>query len=155
MASSAPGPDSRRILLVEDDPDVRASLKDVLEMGIPNVEVVAAASGAEALRLLRTTGPHLVVSDHRLGDMGGVDLLAKARQEAPLTPRVLMTAYADLSVALRAINEARIARFVQKPFDVPQLLREVGEVLERETARRQEVLLLARTMGQASSQRRR
>ena len=83
----------RRILLVEDEPDIRASLKDLLEMQIPDLLVETAATGAEGLRMMPKVRPHLIITDYKMPGMNGLEFLAASRALAPETPRILMTAF--------------------------------------------------------------
>lgn len=142
----AQAPTPRRILLVEDEPDIRDSLKDLLESSLPGVEVTTAASAREGLRLLPDLAPHLVVSDYRMPGEDGLEFLAAARKQAPHTPRVLMTAFPDLSVALRGINEAHIETFLPKPLDVTDALERITQLLARIDAKRDTARTLARAL---------
>ena len=94
----------RRILLVEDEPDIRASLKDLLEMQIPGAQVATAGNGAEGLQEIQRSRPHVIITDYKMPGMNGLEFLQAARAYAPETPRMMMTAYPDLEVATRAIN---------------------------------------------------
>ena len=61
----------------------------------------------------------MIVSDQRMPGMLGVELLARCRELYPLTRRVLLTAYSDIQAAVRAINEARLDHYLEKPWDPP------------------------------------
>lgn len=146
----AQAPQPRRILLVEDEPDIRDSLKDLFESGLPFVEVTTAADAEEGLRILADLAPHLVVSDYRMPGEDGLAFLAKAKERAPHTPRVLMTAYPDLSVALRGINEAHIETFLPKPLDVADALERMTKLLARIDAKRENARTLAKAFSKAT-----
>ena len=150
MASGDGAPDqgapARRILLVEDEEDIRESLKDLLEATIDRVEVSAVASASEGLALLASYSPHLVISDFKMPGMNGVDFLAETRRRAPGTPRVLMTAYPDMGVATRAVNGAHIHSFFPKPLDVEKVVVKVAQLLAHEETRRARDVGLARAL---------
>lgn len=143
--ASVPAP-VRRILLVEDEPDIRDSLKDLLEGALERVEVVLAADAEEGLALLERHLPHLILSDYKMPGRSGIEFLAEARRLAPTTPRVLMTAFPDLEVALRAINETRIHSFLAKPLDASDVVRRVESILRQEEGRRESEATLARAI---------
>jgi DNA-binding NtrC family response regulator len=113
--------DVRRILVVEDEPDVGSSLRDLLST-LPDGAVEVAPSFLEGQRLVRTDRWDLVISDERLPDGRGVDILAEAARFQPRAKRVLMTAYADYDTVLRAANKGHIHQFIEKPWDSETLL---------------------------------
>ena len=110
-----------KILCVDDEPQVLEGLRDSLR----EFEVSVATSGAEGLQLLRgdPTGFSIVISDMRMPNMGGADFLRAARVVAPDAVRMLLTGHADLQDAIRAVNGARLFRFLAKPCDPTELLR--------------------------------
>lgn len=119
----------RVILVVEDEADLREGLTDILESGLQDVRVVAVPHAHAALEALQATGAHLILSDYRLPGMDGIEFLRRAHDLAPRTPRLLMTAYADMDLALRAMREASIENFFPKPLDPHQLLDVAGVLL--------------------------
>lgn len=116
------------VLVVDDEPDILESLKLVLEDAL-DVEVVTAPSGAAALEILAREQVDLIISDYRMPGMTGLDLLREARRVAPRTPRMLLTAYPDLDLALQAINREGVENFVVKPFDPDEVIENVFTVL--------------------------
>src|SRR5262245_27361227 len=100
------------IMVVDDDPQVLAAVRrDVRSRYRQDYTVVGAGSGNQALaavRELKTRGDALalVVSDQRMPEMLGVELLARSREIFPIARRVLLTAYSDIEAAIRGINEA-------------------------------------------------
>jgi thioredoxin reductase (NADPH) len=87
--------------------------------------VVAASSGAEALEAvrqltLRGSVISLFVIDQRMPSMTGIEFLAQAIELQPDAKRVLLTAYADTDVAIKAINEIRLDQYILKPWDPPE-----------------------------------
>lgn len=113
------------ILAVDDDPMVlRAITRDLRTRYGADYRVMRAASGAEALTVLtelalRLRPVALVVTDQRMPGMTGIDLLVRAREHAPDARFVLLTAYADTDVAIRAINDIGLDHYLVKPWDPP------------------------------------
>jgi thioredoxin reductase (NADPH) len=114
------------VLVVDDEPAVLRAIERELRGHLgSDYAVVAAESGAAALdtlrRLaLRETPVALLLVDQRMPRMTGIELLAAAIELAPDAKRVLLTAYADTDVAIRAINEIRLDQYLQKPWDPPE-----------------------------------
>src|ERR1035438_1612138 len=99
------------LLTVDDDPDVlRAVERDLRREYGENYRVLRANSGMEALELLRKLEQRndavaLLLADHRMPQMNGIEFLAEAMKIFPNACRVLLTAYADTDAAIQAINE--------------------------------------------------
>ena len=114
------------ILVVDDEPAVlRAVERELRGHFGTEYTILAADSGAAALDVmrrlaLRETPLALIVSDQRMPKMTGIELLAASLELAPDARRVLLTAYADTDVAIRAINEIRLDQYLQKPWDPPE-----------------------------------
>ncbi len=114
------------ILVVDDEPAVlRAIEREIRGHLGTEYTVLAADSGAAALDVirrlaLRETPLALIVSDQRMPTMSGIELLAASLELAPDARRVLLTAYADTDVAIRAINEIRLDQYLQKPWEPPE-----------------------------------
>ena len=126
------------ILAVDDDPQVsRAIVRDLRNRYGSDYRVVRATSGAEALGLLaeltlRNRPVALVVSDQRMPEMTGIEMMAKVREASPETRLLLLTAYADTDVAIRAINDIGLDYYMFKPWEPPerQLYPVVDDLLE-------------------------
>lgn len=119
----------RRILVVEDETDIRELLAELLGTSLENVVVEAREDGASALRAIAANPPDLIITDFKMPGMNGLDFLAHVRLQQPNVPAILMTAFPDLDIAVRAINEARVQSFLQKPIDPAQVVRVVGGIL--------------------------
>jgi DNA-binding NtrC family response regulator len=125
------------VLVVDDDPDIVDSLKALIESRL-GLAVLTATSGHGAMALLESLRPDdidLVVADYRMAPMDGLEFLMRAKASHPEVPRVLITAYADLDLAVQAINKAGVARLFPKPLQSAQVLRLVRDL----TLRRVEV----------------
>jgi thioredoxin reductase (NADPH) len=114
------------LLAVDDDRDVvRAVERDLRAHYAREYTVLTAESGVAALDLLQRLGERgdrvaLLISDQRMPQMTGIELLALGADLAPSARRVLLTAYADTEVAIRAINEIRVDHYLLKPWHPPE-----------------------------------
>jgi thioredoxin reductase (NADPH) len=114
------------ILAVDDDTHVLAAIRRDLRLRYrTDYRVVAANSGEAALEVIKELKVRgdtlaLVISDQRMPSMLGVDVLAKCREIYPVARRVLLTAYSDVKAAIRAINEAHLDHYLEKPWDPPE-----------------------------------
>jgi DNA-binding response OmpR family regulator len=132
---SLPAQRRQRILVVDDEPDILESLRDVLEACDPHVEVVGARSGFEALGLLRSAPFDLLLTDYKMPRMDGLDLAREVRASHPDLPVVLLTAFPDLDLAIHSINEGGVEHFLTKPF-APGAVSEVVRALLRDAKAR-------------------
>ena len=117
------------VLVVDDDEDIANSLADVLAT-LRDVEVVTAADGPSALRRLQQGGIDLIISDYKMPGMDGVEFLSWAAKARPDVPRILITAFPDLRVAMQAINEVHIHHFFTKPLDPEAIVDAVWRTLD-------------------------
>jgi len=118
--AESPGEDLRPTLLVVDDEyDMLRSVHDLLRF---DYRVVTYQRGAEALDFLRSAASvHVILTDQRMPEMSGVEVLRQARAIRPETTRLLFTAYSDIHTVIDAINEGNVFRYIAKPCD-PDLL---------------------------------
>jgi DNA-binding NtrC family response regulator len=124
------------ILIVDDEAEILFSLRALLRR---EFEVYTAESGAQALELLRQHKVHVIMSDQRMPEMTGVELLSRSREECPHAMRIIFTGYADLKAVIDAVNRGEIYRYLTKPWDPDDLslvLREACEHYEQLAERR-------------------
>src|SRR5215472_18779074 len=117
-----------RILIVDDETNVRLNYRITLEM--EGYEVVEAASASQALHELIEHGFSVAILDMRLPGMDGLALLAKMREVGITVPAMIVTAYSDVPHAVRAMKLGAID-FLQKPLRPEELRRIVAEILKR------------------------
>jgi len=114
------------ILTVDDDPDVlRAIERDLKKHYEEHYRVLRADSGKAALDLLarlqrRNESVALLLVDHRMPQMNGVEMLQEALKLYPNAKRTLLTAYADTDAAIKAINDVHLHHYLLKPWDPPE-----------------------------------
>jgi DNA-binding NtrC family response regulator len=116
-----------RILIVEDNEALRAGIRVSLEES--GFAIQEAATGAEAVRKLESESFHVVVSDIKLGDLTGVDILKKAKEVNSRTEVILMTAYATVETAVQALRLGAFD-YIQKPFELEHLKHRVRTALK-------------------------
>jgi DNA-binding NtrC family response regulator len=107
------------VLVVDDEPGILESLGILLRNA--GFETHTARGGRAGLEQLSAIQPDIVLSDVRMPDVGGVEILAAARQQNADTPVILMTAQATLQSAMQAVNEGAFY-YIQKPFRNDELL---------------------------------
>jgi two-component system NtrC family response regulator len=118
-----------RILVVDDEAPQRELLAGFLVK--QGYEVVPAVSGAEGLERLQRETFDLILTDHRMPQMSGLDLLKAAREINPEVPVVVMTAYGSVEQAVAAMK-AGAYDYLGKPIDLDDLLHRIGKVRERQ-----------------------
>src|SRR5207253_5891579 len=110
-----------RLLFVDDEPFVLKALKRTF--ALEGFEVVTAERPADALEMLQENSDFVVIgSDYRMPEMNGAEFLQRARELAPQSYRLLISAVEELHAAVDAINRGEIYRFVPKPWDRDDLL---------------------------------
>jgi signal transduction histidine kinase len=107
------------LLVVDDEPDVVQSLRDLLRREFYVLGVTRARDG---LRLLHEQPVHVVMTDQRMPEMTGVEFLRDVRRDRPDAIRLLFTGYADIKAVIDAINEGHVYRYITKPWDPDELL---------------------------------
>jgi response regulator RpfG family c-di-GMP phosphodiesterase len=133
-----------KVLLVDDEEAVLAGLRRHLQ---GRFSVQTATDVATALQLMREAGPFAVVmTDMRMPGQDGVALLRTLRDEAPHTVRMLLTGYADVDVAIDAVNEGNVFRFLCKPCEPAAVVAAVEAGVEQHRLVTAERELLERTL---------
>lgn len=117
------------ILLVDDEASVRAGLSRALHD--PAYRILEAASPADALLLMAQEPVDVVLTDHLMPGMTGLEFLKVVRERFPDTNRIMLTGHADMDVAVKAIQEGEIYRFLSKPCDQTELRVTVHLALEQ------------------------
>lgn len=129
------------ILIVDDEAAHLRALSRALS-GMAEVRV--AGGGGEAIRAVDAGGVGLLISDQRMEGMAGIELLGAVRQRSPETVLVLLTAYADLTLLQRAVNEIGVYHYLEKPWNLAELRQVVARGLERFALERERRELIER-----------
>ena len=106
------------LLIVDDEPNVCDSVHDLLRR---EFHVLKAHSADEGYRLMQEEEVHIVMSDQRMPQISGVELLTKVKARYPQAIRMLFTGFADLESVIAAINQGHIFQFVRKPWQPEEL----------------------------------
>ncbi len=107
------------ILVTDDEIDNLQLFRRTLRQGYT---VFMANSGFEALEVLKNNKVDMLISDHKMPGMDGVELMKKSLSYAPDAIRILITAYTDSVSLMTAINEGKIHRYIRKPWNPNDLL---------------------------------
>jgi response regulator RpfG family c-di-GMP phosphodiesterase len=123
------------LLFVDDEENIRHALRRLFRP--LNYKILTAGSGEEALVLLENEPVDLVISDMRMPQMDGAQLLEQIRAKWPDTLRILLTGYADVGSTIAAINKGEIYRYIAKPWDDNDIILVVRHALERKALERE------------------
>src|ERR1051326_4981831 len=107
-----------KLLLIDDEADMQYSFQRIFDS--PEIELTAASSGEEGLRLLPKLKPDLVILDRRMGGLDGLETLRRIRQMDAKLLVIFMTAYGTTQTAIEAMKLGAYD-YLLKPFDVPKL----------------------------------
>jgi two-component system, NtrC family, response regulator HydG len=117
-----------RILVVDDEASARSGLAKLLQQ--EGYEVETAADGLSALELVAEKAPSLIVTDLKMPNMDGMELVAKVHEQNPDIPTIVTTAFSDVSSAVQAMR-AGAEDYLTKPIDFDALLLAVERALQR------------------------
>lgn len=129
----------KQILVVDDDPNLRKTLVDILR--VKSYETVIAGNGAEAIAAAQRETFSLALIDLMLPDMPGLEVMARVKAIAPLTEAIILTGHASMDTAIKATGHGAFA-YLLKPYQMDELLQKIGHAVERKQAR-EEILRLA------------
>ncbi len=107
------------VLFVDDEVNILKALQRLLRN--EPMKVLTASRPKEAIELLDTTPAQVVVSDQRMPEMSGVDLLSTIRERHPDMVRMMLTGYTEMNIAVEAINKGEIYRLITKPWNDDEL----------------------------------
>ncbi|MEC7812035.1 MAG: sigma-54 dependent transcriptional regulator [Verrucomicrobiota bacterium] len=125
-----------KLLLIDDEDDVRYSFKRIFSS--PDLNLETAASGEEGLKVIKSFQPDLVLMDVRMGGINGLETLRRIRQDDAKLPVIMMTAYGTTQTAIDAMKLGAYD-YLLKPFDVPKLKQIVADALKAARDMRQVV----------------
>ena len=116
-----------KILVVDDDENIRNTMKTILEDEGYIVDL--AATGSEAIQKTKKSAYNIALLDIRLPDMEGVELLKLIKETVPRTRKIMVTGYPSMQNAIAALNKNADAYLI-KPIDIENLLNIVKEQLQ-------------------------
>ena len=122
---------TKHILIVDDDPNLRKTLSDILRA--KGYAPVTVATGQAALDRAEEKRPAAALIDLRLEDMSGLEVMGEIKNRCPGTECILLTGHASQASAIEAINLGAYS-YVQKPYDVEQLLVTIRRAIEKREA---------------------
>jgi response regulator RpfG family c-di-GMP phosphodiesterase len=135
---------TRKILMIDDDKDILASYQVNLRKDF----IVRIASNAnQAMEILKAENDiGVIVTDYKMPDINGVNLLKMIRQIYPDPIRIMITGFADMQIAVNAVNEGSIFRFLTKPMPTPELKQIIHDALIQYNLKKNEKELLNNTL---------
>jgi len=110
--------ENRTVLFVDDEEKILRSLKRGL-LDEP-YNTLFASSGKEALEILKQKEVHIIVTDMRMPEMSGLELLKTVKQEYPHIVRMVLSGYTQVTTLLTAINKGKIFKFITKPWQLEE-----------------------------------
>jgi two-component system, cell cycle response regulator len=128
-----------RILIVDDDQNLRKTLADILR--VKGYETAVAADGAEAIAAAEREMFSLALIDLMLPDMPGLNVMARIKAISPLTEAIILTGHASMETAIEAIGQGAFS-YLLKPYPMDELLQNIRHAVERNQAQ-EEILRLA------------
>ena len=126
------------ILVVEDKESMAAMLKETLEA--EGYKVIPARDAAKGIKYLKDGKIDLVLTDLKLPDKNGIDVLKASKEENHLTPVIVMTAFGSVEAAVAAMKEGAFD-FITKPFDTDHLIILIKRALETQRLVTENILL--------------
>src|SRR5574337_1076030 len=138
-------PSHSKILIADDDPDIREVIRDRLK--VMGFEVVEASDGVQALARLREESPTITLVNLMMPKKNGLDVLKAIRDEGLETTTIVITAYGTIDKAVEAMR-AGAYDFLTTPFSPGHLEVVIGKALEREALKRDNLLLAGEVRGQ-------
>ncbi|MGI8655031.1 MAG: response regulator [Pyrinomonadaceae bacterium] len=116
-----------KIMIVDDEP---ANLHVLERLFRHDYQVLTAESGADALTLLEQHDVALIMTDQRMPEMSGIDLLKRTATVRPHMVRMILTGYTDMEALVEAINSNVVYKYVTKPWSNDELRLTVSRALE-------------------------
>lgn len=117
-----------RVLYVDDDANNLKALERLLDK--EPYHLITFDSPEKALEKLGEIKPAVVISDYRMPEMDGTVFLKKVKERRPETVRIILTGHSDMEVAISAINQGNVFRFIRKPWQDGELRSEIVSALE-------------------------
>jgi len=121
-------PPKPMVIFVDDEPILLKSLNRIVRNEPYDKQF--AATGLQALEIMKQTRVHVIVSDLKMPDIDGLALLKKVRRDYPDTVRIILSGQTDIDLALEAIHAGNVYRYITKPYDERDLLQTIRQALD-------------------------
>ena len=118
----------QKVLVIEDNDTMREGMVQILNK--LKLSVMEVTGGIEGLKSLNKDHCHLVITDYRLDDINGLEILKKVKEQFPLTEVMIITAYGSIDLAVEAMKEGA-ADFITKPFSHEEFRLRVNKILRK------------------------
>lgn len=115
------------LLFVDNEEDILSALYDIF---FGNYNIYKTTNPIEALDIIKKENIALVISDQRMPEMDGSDLLAEILKISPKTIRILLTGYADIKAVIDTINKGAIHKYLEKPWENDELVDLVAKMIQ-------------------------
>lgn len=122
---------TQHIFFVDDEPKVRKVIKETLEQ--LDLEVSCFSSGAECLKELGSQVCDLLITDVKMPEMNGIELMMQAKRVVPWLPVLVITGYGDIPMAVKAVKAGAVD-FIEKPLAKESFLLRVKSILKEHTS---------------------
>ncbi|WP_334030988.1 response regulator [Alteromonas sp. P256] len=142
-ANNKEKPTKYTVLFVDDEPNILRAIKRALFT--MDINLLLADGGSKALELMEKQPVHVIISDMKMPQISGAELLEQVAKNYPETFRVVLTGYADIESTIKAVNQGKIHRYLQKPWDNQELISVINEGLERVRLKEENARLLTLT----------
>jgi DNA-binding response OmpR family regulator len=136
--------DPKKVLIVDDEETLTWSMAKSLSRDVDKYQVMVANSGREALDALKANRVDLVISDIRMPDINGLDLLVRIKKDHPQTKVIIMTAYGSSDVQKEATRRGSLF-YIEKPFEIADIRKVIIDVLGKKKGFRGKVFGLQLT----------
>jgi putative two-component system response regulator len=120
----------QRVLFVDDDPNTLLAIKRVFHHD-PEISVLTASCALEAMQIIKEDNVPVIISDHDMPNMTGIEFLEWAKASTPDSIRILLTGRGDFGVAIDSINRCEVYRFIPKPWKAKDLKTTIRDALQR------------------------
>ena len=107
------------LLIVDDEPIITKMLERLFRR---EFEVITAFNGQDALDIFLERRPQMVLTDHRMPGMTGIEMVKRAKKEAPETVFIVLSGFSDMDAMVEAINHHLLYRYISKPWDQDELI---------------------------------
>ena len=131
------------VLAVDDETNILRSIQRTLHG--ENLELLLTDTPEKAVRILESQAIDVIISDMKMPNMSGAEVLKKAAELQPSAFRIILSGYADIEMMLSAINEGKVHRYLNKPWNVQALKEVINEGVERTLLRKENARLLKLT----------